>query len=246
MMMPKLVHRPTTDRQSTNPPAISLQAAAERLLTTRLLFTALAKGTAGSAVAALFAVRGSDQAAARDCKRIGTRCGRAHQCCGHKSGRVMCARNHHPGLSNHTVCCVAEGERCSSDVQCCGAATVGCIGATPSNRRCAAIMPSDRAVKADFATVDGPAVLAQVAALPIQSWRYQTEDPAVRHVGPMAQDFAAAFLVGDDDRHIHVVDGQGVALAAIQGLLQEVRTLQIENAALATRLAALEGRQEGC
>jgi hypothetical protein len=76
------------------------------------------------------------------------------------------------------------------------------------------IVVSDRAVNADFATVDGLAVLARVAALPIQSWRYRTEEPAVRHIGPMAQDFAAAFQVGDDDRHIHVVDAQGVALPA--------------------------------
>jgi hypothetical protein len=73
----------------------------------------------------------------------------------------------------------------------------------------------DRAVKADFTTVDGQTVLVQVASLPIQSWRYRTEDSTVRHIGPMAQDFAAASQMGDDDRHIHVVDGQGVALAAI-------------------------------
>jgi cell division protein FtsB len=41
-----------------------------------------------------------------------------------------------------------------------------------------------------------------------------------------------------------VVDGQGVALAAIQGLTQELRTLQAENAALAARVARLEGRPQ--
>jgi hypothetical protein len=59
----------------------------------------------------------------------------------------------------------------------------------------------------------------------------------------MAQDFAAAFHVGDDDRRIHVVDGQGVALAAIQGLTQELRALRAENATLAARVAELEGRR---
>jgi hypothetical protein len=66
--------------------------------------------------------------------------------------------------------------------------------------------------------------------LPIQSWSYRDDDPRVRHIGPMAQDFAAAFAVGDDDRHIHTVDASGVALAAIQ--------------ALAARLAAAEARIE--
>ena len=39
-------------------------------------------------------------------------------------------------------------------------------------------------------------------------------------------------------------DAQGVALAAIQGLLQEVRSLQVENATLTERVAALEGHRE--
>jgi Chaperone of endosialidase len=85
---------------------------------------------------------------------------------------------------------------------------------------------SDRNYKRDFEPVDAEAVLAGVVELPIQTWSYREDDPRVRHVGPMAQDFAAAFAVGDDDRHIHTVDAGGVALAAIQ--------------ALAARLAAAE------
>ena len=40
----------------------------------------------------------------------------------------------------------------------------------------------------------------------------------------MAQDFYAAFGVGPDDKHIATVDADGVALAAIQGLDQEVES----------------------
>ena len=87
---------------------------------------------------------------------------------------------------------------------------------------------SDRDLKADFAEVDVEAVLAAVRELPITSWSYREDDPRVRHVGPMAQDFAAGFGVGQDDRHIHAVDANGVALAAIQ--------------ALAARLEAAEAR----
>jgi hypothetical protein len=57
----------------------------------------------------------------------------------------------------------------------------------------------------------------------------------------MAQDFAATFGVGVDDRHIHPLDGQGVALAAIQGLIAELDALREENARLAARVAAIEG-----
>jgi hypothetical protein len=102
---------------------------------------------------------------------------------------------------------------------------------------------SDRHAKANLGSVDPAGVLERVRNLPISTWNYTSDEPSVRHIGPMAQDFAATFGVGGDDRHIHVVDGQGVALAAIQGLLREVEALRDENAALATRLAALEARR---
>jgi hypothetical protein len=87
---------------------------------------------------------------------------------------------------------------------------------------------SDRNAKQDFSPVDGRAVLEKVAAMPIQTWRYKTEVSQARHMGPMAQDFRAAFNLGDDDKTIATVDPDGVALAAIQGLnalLQEQRKL---------------------
>jgi hypothetical protein len=101
--------------------------------------------------------------------------------------------------------------------------------------------PSDRNLKANFGSVDPTDMLARVRQLPISTWNYTSDDPDIRHIGPMAQDFAATFGVGADDRHIHPIDGQGVALAAIQGLMAEVETLRQENAALAARLETLEG-----
>jgi hypothetical protein len=62
----------------------------------------------------------------------------------------------------------------------------------------------------------------RVAALPLQSWRYTNEVTSVRHLGPTAQDFKAAFGLGTDDKSIGMVDADGVALAAIQGLNQKV------------------------
>jgi hypothetical protein len=63
----------------------------------------------------------------------------------------------------------------------------------------------------------------------------------------MAQDFHAAFQVGEDDTHINTVDADGVALAVIQGLyrvLQEkdgaIALLKQQNATLEARVAALE------
>jgi hypothetical protein len=63
-----------------------------------------------------------------------------------------------------------------------------------------------------------------VASLPVTEWNYKTDQAGVQHIGPMAQDFQAAFgLDGKDDKHISVVDEGGVALAAIQGLNQKLQ-----------------------
>ena len=96
---------------------------------------------------------------------------------------------------------------------------------------------SDRNAKTDLRPVDGRAVLERLAALPITSWRYRNGDS--RHIGPMAQDFHAAFGLGQDDVSIGTVDADGVALAAIQGLHREVRERDARIAALETRLHRL-------
>jgi hypothetical protein len=104
---------------------------------------------------------------------------------------------------------------------------------------------SDRTVKTDIRPLDGAAVLAKVAALPVSEWTYRSE-PGVRHVGPMAQDFYAAFKVGEDDRHITTIDEDGVALAAVKALnvklADNVRALNAQNRALSARLARIEAR----
>ena len=106
---------------------------------------------------------------------------------------------------------------------------------------------SDRNVKANFAALDGREVLARLAEVPIQTWNYKSQDPSIRHMGPMAQDFYAAFGLGEDDKHISTVDADGVALAAIQGLYQlvqerdsQIATQQGQIDDLQARLAALE------
>ncbi len=86
--------------------------------------------------------------------------------------------------------------------------------------------PSDRALKEDFGPVDTADVLAGVVKMPIERWRYRGD--RATHIGPMAQDFAAVFGVGGDDRVIHNLDASGVALAAIQALAAEVSELRAQ------------------
>lgn len=99
---------------------------------------------------------------------------------------------------------------------------------------------SDRNAKDNFAEVDDRDILARLSAIPIETWNYKSQDPSVRHIGPMAQDFYAAFGVGEDDRHINTVDASGVALAAIQRLYQMVQEKDVQIAELEARLEVLE------
>jgi hypothetical protein len=85
---------------------------------------------------------------------------------------------------------------------------------------------SDRNIKENFGAVEGADVLARLMSVPVETWNYTADDPSIRHIGPMAQDFAAAFAVGADDRHIHVVDMGGVAFASIQALCRRVELLE--------------------
>jgi hypothetical protein len=82
---------------------------------------------------------------------------------------------------------------------------------------------SDVAFKRDLRPVDGEALLSRLSQLPLYSWRYRDQAPTVRHLGPTAQDFAAAFGLGENQRHISTVDADGVALAAIQALARRTR-----------------------
>ena len=117
---------------------------------------------------------------------------------------------------------------------------------------------SDRNAKDAIHPVDAREVLARVITMPVSTWHYKTQDEKYRHMGPMAQDFRAAFGLGETDKGIDDIDAQGVALAAIQGLhaqLQdkeaeiaalrddknrEVAALRDDNASLRARVASLE------
>ena len=113
---------------------------------------------------------------------------------------------------------------------------------------------SDRNAKAGIAAVAPAEVLARLLALPIYTWHYTSQGATTQHIGPMAQDFHAAFgFNGDDDRHISTLDPDGVALAAIQGVYAHfdsmreadaarIAALELDNAAMRATLRRLERR----
>jgi Chaperone of endosialidase len=87
---------------------------------------------------------------------------------------------------------------------------------------------SDRNVKEAVAEVDVHSILKGIANLPITTWKYKNQDETIRHIGAMAQDFAATFNCGESDRFINAVDANGVALAAIQALYQKMQQQELE------------------
>jgi hypothetical protein len=94
---------------------------------------------------------------------------------------------------------------------------------------------SDRNAKEHFATVNGHELLDKLNAVSMETWNYTSQDRTIRHMGPMAQDFRAAFGLGEDETRISTVDADGVALAGVQALYrlllqkdEEVRALRTE------------------
>ena len=95
---------------------------------------------------------------------------------------------------------------------------------------------SDSNAKTDVEPINNREVLHKVAALPVTSWHYK-HDLKRRYIGPMAQDFHAAFgLGGDDDKTIATLDTDGVTLAAIKGLVEELNDVRAENAEMRAEL----------
>ncbi len=101
-------------------------------------------------------------------------------------------------------------------------------------------LTSDRNAKENFTAVNAREILAKVASLPVTQWNFKADRQDVQHIGPMAQDFQAAFQLGTDAKHISVMDEGGVALAAIQGLNQKLEQKETEITELKARLQRLE------
>jgi hypothetical protein len=79
---------------------------------------------------------------------------------------------------------------------------------------------SDRNLKEHFKILDGRSILQRLSQIPITEWNYKAQADAIRHIGPMAQDFYAAFGLGEDNLHISTIDADGIALVSIQALYE--------------------------
>ncbi len=97
---------------------------------------------------------------------------------------------------------------------------------------------SDKNLKEDISFLDGTIVLESLMNIPINKWKYIGTNEY--HIGPMAQDFYAAFKTGLDDISISTIDPAGVALAAIQQLKRENDVLKNKLELLLKRIEVLE------
>ena len=97
--------------------------------------------------------------------------------------------------------CSQQGASCAAGETCCDG--LFCCEGVPVPRGqefCGAVCPiSDREHKENFTPVDATEVLDKLAGLEITSWNYTAEGTRVRHLGPMAQDFKAAFGLEEPD-----------------------------------------------
>ncbi len=98
---------------------------------------------------------------------------------------------------------------------------------------------SSREFKENFVEMGGSELLDKIAQLSLPHYNYK--GTAEKHIGPMAEDFAALFNVGSidettgqiDNRYLSAKDVAGVSLAGVKELIRK-------NAALEQRIAKLE------
>jgi hypothetical protein len=89
---------------------------------------------------------------------------------------------------------------------------------------------SDINLKEDISKLSAQEVLQKIAGMQITRWKYKGTNEY--HIGPMAQDFYAAFQTGTDNKSISSIDPAGVSLLAIQALMEKIDALEKEINAL--------------
>jgi hypothetical protein len=120
--------------------------------------------------------------------------------------------------------------------------TLGPVGAALPAGEGIWVETSSREVKENVSEVDKEKVLTDLARVSINTWNYRSQTEPIRHIGPMAEDFYATFGVGLDDKHLAAADVNGVALASIQALYEQLQEKDMEIAELQTRIDELDKR----
>lgn len=99
---------------------------------------------------------------------------------------------------------------------------------------------SSRALKTDFGRFDPATLLDLLGNMQLGTWRYRHAPDGGQHFGPAAEDFHAAFGLGDNAESISLADMAGIALGAAQALKHELDDRDARIEALSDRLERLE------
>jgi hypothetical protein len=204
-----------------------------------------APGTACAGVACLTdgGTHGSDAGTTGDaginCGNV--TCGANQVCCLDCNQSGTCGPPGTPCSGSACIRCGLNGAACCAQAMCDPGLTC-CVGVPyPQGGECGQScgLKSDRRAKQDLREVDVEQILARVVGLPVHTWSYIGDTTGARHIGPMAQDFSAAFGFGSSDRRIDPVDANGVLVVSVQALKHQVDALREENAALRRDLSKM-------
>ncbi len=91
---------------------------------------------------------------------------------------------------------------------------------------------SSRTLKHAYEDVEGEDVLARIATTPVTTWEMIGDSTRTRHMGPVAEDFHAAFGLGIGPTAIGMGDIDGVTFAGVKALAVRTDAL-VRDAALA-------------
>ena len=124
------------------------------------------------------------------------------------------------GFQNEMLIRASGGIRIRSNV----ALSNGCnIGASGTSWVCS----SSRALKENYAPVDGEDLLRRIRGVELNRWTLRDDPARTPHIGPFAEDFYAAFGVGADPGAIGHQDIDGVNFGGVKAL--DARTLQMQS-----------------
>ncbi len=99
---------------------------------------------------------------------------------------------------------------------------------------------SSRSSKENFDFLDPHQLLDTVEKLDVPSWNYKHQTADNRHMGPIAEDFYAAFRLGTSDKHVAPGDIAAVALATVKALMTQLKEKDNKINSLSARLDRLE------
>lgn len=103
---------------------------------------------------------------------------------------------------------------------------------------------SSATLKHNLRNTDDEAILETVCSMKMKRWQYLDDPSQAEHIGPIAEEFHAAFGVGSNEKRLASMDVAGVALASVRALNEKLETenqkLEAQNEALEARLARLE------